>query len=223
MNNINVAALFSGGKDSTFSIYYAINQGFDVKCLITIEPIEDSMYWHYPNIKWVNLQSKAMEIPYIKIFENYENLVEILKFVKKEFDVNGLLSGVIYSDFQKDFLIRVCRKVGLKLFTPLWMKDPFRLLKIIVNCGIHSIIVLVAAYGLDENWLGREINTETINDLLTKSRKYGISVCGEGGEYETFVYDAPFFKKRILLKDFEKRWFGDRGILHIKSAELICK
>ena len=31
------------------------------------------------------------------------------------------------------------------------------------------------------------------------SKKYGVHVCGEGGEYETFTLDCPLFKKKIIV------------------------
>jgi len=227
LGKTTLMALFSGGKDSTFAIYYALSQGWIIKNLITIEPKKDSIYWHYPNIEWTKLQAEAMGMSLTKIYEEgYDgmgSLEEALKELKKEDEIVGIVSGVIYSDFQRKVLIKICKKVGLKLITPLWMKNPLMILDKIVKCGIHAIIVSVAAQGLDEEWLGMEINYDTISKLIEKNKKYGISLCGEGGEYETFVYDAPFFKKRVKINRYEKIWMKDSGILKIKDAELVGK
>lgn len=217
-----LAALFSGGKDSTFSIYYALNQGLEIKYLLTIKANEDSMYWHYQNIEWTKMQAEAMGIPLVEV-SNESALKKVLKEIKETHEISGLLSGVIYSDFQRDFLIEMCKEIELKLITPLWMKNPIKILEKMIMCGIRAIIVFVAAEGLNKDWLGIEINMVVLNKLIEKNMRYGINVCGEGGEYETFVFDAPFFNKRIKIKDVEKIWMKDRGILKIKSAELVEK
>lgn len=217
-----LASLFSGGKDSIFSIYYALNQGLEVRYLITVKAKEDSMYWHYQNIEWTKLQAEAMGIPLVEVSDE-DSLKAIIEEMREKREIFGLLSGVIYSDFQRDYLIKICKEVGLKLITPLWMKNPIKLLEKIVECKIHAIIVFVAAEGLNQDWLGVEINREVINKLIEKNKKYGISICGEGGEYETFVYDAPFFNKKIKIGEVERIWMKDRGLLKIKSAELISK
>ena len=195
--------------------------------MVVVEPKENSMYWHYPNIEWTEIQAKAMGIPLIKVceegYEGIGKLEETLKELRGRDKIVGILSGVIYSDFQIKVLIKMCRRTGLKLITPLWMKCPLMILKKIVKCGIRAIIVSVAAQGLDEEWLGMEITYDTISKLIVKNKKYGVSLCGEGGEYETFVYDAPFFKKRIKINEYEKVWMKDSGILRIKNVELVGK
>jgi len=65
---LKLAALFSGGKDSTYAIYEAKAQGHQIACLITILPLsEESMLLHFPNIKLTKLQSKSMNIPQLTI------------------------------------------------------------------------------------------------------------------------------------------------------------
>lgn len=222
---MKLASFFSGGKDSTFAIQYALNQGWEIVCLLTIVAKRDSSHWHFINNEWIDLQAKAMEIPLVKVheyveIESYRNtLIEL----KEIYGIDGLLSGVIYSDYQRDYLTKMCNKISLKLFTPLWMKNPLKLMEKIISCGIRSIIVLVAAQGLSENWLGTEIDYEVLNELVKLNKKYKISICGEGGEYETFVYDAPFFKKKIKIGDTSIEWMRDHGLLKIKSARLLAK
>ena len=92
-----------------------------------------------------------------------------------------------------------------------------------VDLNFEVLIVGVYAYGFDVTWLGRKINQNTISDLVKLNRKYQISVVGEGGEYETLVLDAPFFKKRIQLVQTEKTWENHSGYLLVKKAKLVEK
>lgn len=93
----------------------------------------------------------------------------------------------------------------------------------LLKAGFEIIIVAVAAYGLDEKWLGRRINEACIEELISLNEKYGINVAGEGGEYETFVIDCPLYKKRIEIEEAVKTWDGSRGSCEIKKARLIDK
>ena len=85
------------------------------------------------------------------------------------------------------------------------------------------LIVGVYAYGLDETWLGKKIDSETVADLIRLNDRYQISVMGEGGEYETLVLDAPFFKKRIELVQAKKVWKDGSGYMSVEEAKLTDK
>lgn len=91
------------------------------------------------------------------------------------------------------------------------------------EAGFEIIITSVSAAGLNQSWLGRRIDERCIEELLKLREKYGISIVGEGGEMETFVTDAPFFKNKIKIKKAEKSWDGVRGVFEIKDAELAGK
>jgi len=73
---------------------------------------------------------------------------------------------------------------------------------------------------LDETWLGRKIDDECVKDLITLNEKYKINVSGEGGEYETLVLDAPNFRKRLVIEDYEKIWEKNNGMMSVKTASL---
>jgi len=81
----------------------------------------------------------------------------------------------------------------------------------------------VFAYGLTEELLGKVINEEIIEKLEFLKKKYGINPAGEGGELETFVRDAPLFKKKIEIAEAEKRYKNNVGVFEIKEARLIEK
>ncbi|MBU1939710.1 TIGR00289 family protein, partial [Candidatus Micrarchaeota archaeon] len=83
------------------------------------------------------------------------------------------------------------------------------------------IIVAIAAQGLDEKWLGREINADAVAELKQLHEKHGISIVGEGGEFETLVLNCPLFKKRIEIIRSEKKIENENtGVLIIEDAHL---
>lgn len=219
---MDLAALFSGGKDSTYALYLAQQRGWVVKYLVAAVPSEDSFLFHVPNIHLTSLHSEAMGIP-LKQFEisgDEEEELTALRDTLKELDVEGLVTGAIASDYQWSRFNRIGEEIGLKVFSPLWRKDQKRVLEDIISAGFEVIIVGVSAEGLDESWLGRTIDEECLKNLRKVEQDKGINISGEGGEYETLVLNGPNFAKRLEIKDSEKEWDGKRGVLRIGTAVL---
>ena len=221
---MKVALLFSGGKDSAYALWTASSFGWEVKVLLTMLPASDSSYiFHRPNVEWTPLQAEALDIPLIMQKSSGEKTPELddLKSLLQSTKVDGVVTGAIESEYQKEKVDMICEELGLRSFSPLWHKDGEMLLKDIVNAGFEVIITSVSAEGFDESWLGRKIDEECIRELLKLRDRYGISVVGEGGEMETFVLYSPMFKKRLKILKSERRWDGVRGVFEIKDAKLI--
>jgi len=225
---MRLAALFSGGKDSTYAIHLAEKLGYEVSILLTVEPASDeSYYFHYPNIWVTRLQAEAMEKNLLTApagaskDEELQALITLIDQVSGEID--GILSGVVKSGLQYRLFKKICEERGLKLVTPLWNQDPFKLLRQMIGEGFKIMIVGVAAEGLGKELLGKTLDDKLMEFLEERSKRYGISPVGEGGEFETLVLDAPIFKKRIEVLDYEIHWSGYDGFIKIKDAKLVKK
>jgi ABC transporter with metal-binding/Fe-S-binding domain ATP-binding protein len=217
-----LAALFSGGKDSTYAIYCTEKIGYNVDLLLTIYPSSsESLYFHYPNVKLTRLQAEAMRKKHIAK-EAFSNELEALRDLIKRIshDIDGVVLGVSSSSFQKKAVESICREYGVEVFTPLWGVEPSKLLREIIKSNFQVMVTGVAALGLTMEWLGKIITEEDVEKLEEVSKKYGVNVCGEGGEMETIVLDCPLFKEKIQVLDYEVDWRGDRGFLIIRKAEL---
>jgi len=220
---MNVAALFSGGKDSAFAIYMAKKSGLNITHLISLFPEkEDSWMFHSINIHLTEILAEGMDIPLIKqqTQGKKEKELEDLKDVLKNLEIDGVVSGAIASEYQKTRIEKICNELAIKSFTPLWGKKQDEILKEIIDVGFEIIIVGVFAEGLDESWLGKKIDNESINELVEIKKKYLINEAGEGGEFETLVLDGPIFKKKLVLDEISKEWKRDHGVLRVKKAHL---
>jgi predicted ATP pyrophosphatase (TIGR00289 family) len=220
---MRVAVLATGGKDSTLALFKVINEGYEIKCLVAMIPLrEDSWMFHYPNIRLVDLFAEAVDISLVKAETSgvKEEEVEDLKRLIEKIDVDAIVSGAIASEYQKTRVEKICEELRLKCIAPLWHKNPLDILKEIVDLKFDVIITGAYAYGFDSEWLGRRIDHNAIEALMELNRKYGVSLVGEGGEYETLVLDAPFFKKRIKIIEAEKVWKNQNGYFLIKNAKL---
>jgi diphthine-ammonia ligase len=226
VSDLRVAALVTGGKDSALALHRTLKKGYKVKHLVTMVPQrEDSWMFHYPNIHMVDLFAQAVDIPLVKAETSGIKEAELtdLRQVLARLDVDAIVTGAIFSQYQKKRVDEICQELGLKHISPLWHEAPLELLKEIVTLKMETIIVGVYAYGFDETWLGRKINEDTIKDLVELNRKFQVSLVGEGGEYETLVLDAPFFKKKIQLIETKKIWEGQSGYSIVKQAVLVNK
>ncbi len=225
---MNLAALFSGGKDSTFAIYKAKSQGHDIKCLVTIFPeSEESGFLHYPNIGITMLQAKSMHIPQI-FYKTNSTIVEtemkelerLLAKAKKDFGIEGVVHGGILSEFQKNRFEIICNNLNLKMLSPLWKANQKQYMKNLIKSKFRFIITSVSSAGLDNSWLGKEITADDIDKLEQLSKKHGFNLSFEGGEAETLVLDCPLFSLPLRIVQSNKIWDGYRGRFEITEASL---
>lgn len=220
---MRVAVLATGGKDSALALYKVLNEDHEVKYLVSMIPLrEDSWMFHYPNINLVDLFAEAVDIPLVKAetLAVKEREVEDLKRLIEGLDVDAIVSGAIASTYQKSRIEKICEQLKLKCIAPLWHENPLNILKEILDLKFEVIITGVYAYGFSEEWLGRKIDEASIKALIELNKQYGVSLVGEGGEYETLVLDAPFFKKRIKIVEAEKIWKNQSGYFLITKAKL---
>ncbi|MBR0059670.1 MAG: TIGR00289 family protein [Methanobrevibacter sp.] len=223
---MKVAVLFSGGKDSTMAVYNALKSGEDVRYLLAMKSANDESYmFHVPNIHLTDLLAEAMDIPIISVKTDgikEEELKDLrLAFEKlKSLGIEAIYTGALYSTYQKSRIEKLASDVGIKAVSPYWHVDELEYMRKIVSLGFEVIISGVAAYGLDEKWLGRKIDDKCIDDLLKLNEKVGLNLAFEGGEAETLVLDGPIFKKRVKILKDKRQWHVDSGLYIIEDAIL---
>ena len=225
---MKLASLFSGGKDSTYSIYKAKQIGHDIECLVTIFPkSSESQLLHFSTIELTKLQAKTMKVPQIiselnsdKMEDEMNVLKTLLEKAKKDFQIEGIVHGGISSEFQKRCFENICKENDLKIVIPLWKTSPKEYMNDLINSGFKFILTSVSSDGLDETWLGKIISISDISRLSGLSEKYGFNLNFEGGEAETFVVDCPLYSHPIKITKSEKIWDGYRGRFEIEVAGL---
>ncbi|MBI5680750.1 MAG: TIGR00289 family protein [Methanobacterium sp.] len=226
---MKTAILYSGGKDSTMALYKAIEEGHEVKYLISLVSDNPNSYmFHVPNIHITDLLAEAAEIPLIKKVtkgikeEELGDLNEVLSDLKDK-GIEAIYSGALFSVYQKSRIDKICRDLKLKSCAPLWHIDPLEYMEEIIDLGFEVIITSVSAEGFDESWLGRKIDRNVLDEIINLNKKNGIHIGFEGGEAETLVLDGPIFNKKIKIIESEKIWDRDNGHYLIKKALLVDK
>jgi len=221
-----VAALFSGGKDSTYATYVAMQRGWDVTHLLSISPKDrDSMLFHTPNLHLTPLQAEAMRIPLIHETapRGEDGELDALQRIFQRLDVDGVIVGAIASDYQHSRVNRIAEQTGLRVFAPLWRRDPRKLVYDYLEAGFDIAFSSVSAEGLDATWLGRRWDERVVRDLLHLQETRGVHPCGEGGEFETLVLDAPPFEQAIDVVRATPDWRGTAGVWRVDEARLVPK
>ncbi|MCK8517597.1 diphthine--ammonia ligase [Methanoculleus sp. 7T] len=226
---MRLGVLFSGGKDSLFACWKAM-QHEEVACLITVVSRNPESYmFHTPNIRLAALQAEAAGLPLVEVETAGEKEAELqdlkraLLLAKERFGIEGIVTGAILSVYQATRVQRVCRELDLWCFNPLWHADQETYMEELIGAGFQVIIAGVFSYPFDASWLGREIDRRTLDELRNAARKYRITLTGEGGEFETFVIDAPFFSRRIAIEKVSRVYRNYNGVLQIERAGLVEK
>jgi diphthine-ammonia ligase len=232
-NDTSLACLFSGGKDSVFALHIMHNLNYKIKCLITIDSEnKDSYMYHTPCIDLVSLQAQALDMPLIlkqtkgEKEQELKELEQGMKEAKNKYKVNGIITGALFSNYQRTRIEIIADKLGLKVFSPLWHMDQYDEMHHLLTLGIVPIITKIAAYGLDPKvFLGVPITHIHLETLQALNKTIGFNVAGEGGEFETLVLDAPLFKTHKLqiqsaTKNITSQYESE---LVIKDAKLIKK
>lgn len=204
--NLRLGALVSGGKDSLYAMYVMHRQNYSIRCIITIKSRNtDSFMFHTPAIDVVDLQAEALGLPYLAIEtegkkeSELADLKKALMQAKKKHRLEGIITGALYSTYQRDRIEKICDELGLKIFSPLWHIDQETEMREILREGFEFVFSAIAAEGLNSSWVGRKITSKDVDRLVKLNKKIGLNIAGEGGEFESLVLDMPMFSKRIAM------------------------
>jgi predicted ATP pyrophosphatase (TIGR00289 family) len=194
-------ALYSGGKDSHYSLVLSYRNGIIPYVLVTAAPLrEDSWLFHGVNVSWCKLHGEAMGIPSFLIEVSGRKNRELNEFKRGLSrvlslypDVDYLITGAVRSRYQLEKFKELSEELGLRLIAPLWGADELTLLRR-ESEELGFVVTAVQAYCLDYGILGNPRTEEVFRSLLKAYRECGISPVGEGGEFETFVIRSPLFR-----------------------------
>ncbi|MCO8265991.1 diphthine--ammonia ligase [Haloferax sp. AB510] len=229
-------SLFSGGKDSSWALYRALEAGLNVTRLLTVHPSDDSYMYHVPATDLAALAAESTGIELVEVHPGdleatdaddsgaqgdaeLEPLEAALSDLQFEMDLAGVTAGAIESEFQTNRIQAMCDRLDIDLFAPLWQENPRELGDAMLEAGFEITIIQVAAHGLDESWLGRTLDADALDELEALNEQYGVHILGEGGEFETLVTDGPHMDRPIEL-EYETEWEGTHGRLRITDAYL---
>lgn len=222
---MKLVASWSGGKDSCFACYKAIQEGHAVSHLLTMMSDPQKSNFHMIPSDLLDAQSEAIGIPIEKWTTTpatYEQDFKKALLKLKAEGVEGIVTGDVFDValHEAGWLERICKEVGLVPVRPLWHRDTPQILREFIAAGFKAVLVRVKTELLGLEWLGREITQAFFDDLC---RLGTVDPCGEHGEFHTLVVDGPIFRKRLEILESEKVRLNGYGRLMIKSFTVKSK
>jgi diphthine-ammonia ligase len=200
---MRVLALLSGGKDSVAAVEVAQGWGWEVVAALAMVPAaDDAWMFHTPNLAAVRGVAQCLGIPLLEApcrtgeREEVEDLEAALAAARRAFALDGIVSGALASEYQRTRIDAIGHRLGLRTFAPLWHKEAGGYLRSLVEGGYR--IRFSRAAGIPLGLAGQPLDAAAIEAIGKDPHRPDL--CGEGGEYETLVLDAPHFRRRLLVE-----------------------
>jgi len=220
---MKIAVSWSGGMESSLACHKVLKEGHEVAYLVAFVAETWPSFCHPLSI--MELQAEALGIPLLKlrVKEPYEKSYReaISHLIEK--GIEGIVTGDIYvvDDLHGRWMDKVTKGLDISVIMPLWDQNTSKVLDEEISSGFRSVFTCLGQQWFTEEWLGRELNENSVKDLKALAKKTGMDPCGENGEYHTMVIDGPFFKETIEISKFSKEKHGNR--LFIKISEYSLK
>jgi uncharacterized protein (TIGR00290 family) len=222
---MKLIASWSGGKDSCFALHKALQEGHKVQNLLIMMQDKATSNFHMISSQLLDAQSEAIGIPIVKVPttpQTYEeDFRKALQDAKKK-GADGIITGDIYDValHEAGWLDKITKEIGLTPVRPLWHRDTTEVLDDWIKEGFKATVVRVKKEFLGMEWLDRTLDRQFFNDL----KKLGtVDLCGERGEYHTFVTDGPVFKKHIEIQETKTSTVNGWGRLEITKFAVKSK
>ncbi len=193
---------WSGGKETSLACY-KVMQDEDIEVAYLLNMVsEDGEHSrsHGVSSGLLRLQAETIGIPIVQRRTTWQTYEEEFKKAISDLKKEGIQAGVFGDiDLQehRDWVERVCKESSILPIFPLWQRKREEILKEFVDSGFEAIVVATKTDVLDSKWIGRKIDTQFIEDIKNLGN---VDLCGEAGEYHTFVFSGPIFKKCVELR-----------------------
>jgi diphthine-ammonia ligase len=212
-----VVASLSGGKDSMYALYIALQEGLDIDYLMFIK---NGSKAHRVNRWLLKLVSESLEIPLVTTGKEMQDIRRVLKELRAEI----FISGVTVTPEHMDWYQKICNPIQVKHYAPLWGKTPLATITEMNELGFQILMIEVdVSMGSRKGWLGKKLDSNVLQEITKLEKKQKMHPSGEFGEYHTFVLDCPLYKKRINILDSAIVWEKSKGYVVIKNANLQSK
>lgn len=203
MNKPKAVFCWSGGKDSSLCLHKVLAENkYEITYLLTtVNGHNKRVSMHGIHESLLEAQADSIGIELIKVYvyegnnsEYEKNMEETLSTLKTK-GINHVIFGDIFLEDLRTYRENNLKKVGMEAVFPLWKKDTKELMREFLALNFKTVLCCINDAYLDESYAGR-----LITDELITSFPADVDVCGENGEYHTFCYEGPIFKKALKIK-----------------------
>ncbi len=201
---MNFLCSWSGGKDSCYAFYKAIQQGYKPLVLLNVlNEFGDRSRSHGIPKNVLEAQAAALDLPihfFSSTWTDYETkYIKNLKELIRGYPITHAVFGDIDIESHRAWEEKVSHAANLETVLPLWHGNRKQLVLDMIDSNIEAIIVSCNKQ-LGPDFLGRTIDRSIISEFEAME----VDACGENGEFHTLVVNAPFFKNKIHVEIKEK-------------------
>ena len=187
---------WSGGKDSCLALYRALQNGFDVRYLLTMfDETEDRSRSHAVARELIGAQADALGIELVTAQASWQNYEKVFVETLKDFQNRQITHGIfgdIDLEAHREWEEKVCASAEIEAVLPLWAENRRKLVDEFLAEGFKAVVVCVNEKFLDAEFCGRIFDDQFLADLPET-----VDACGENGEFHTFVFDGRIFKNPV--------------------------
>lgn len=227
---MDVAILYSGGKDSTYAIQHAKEKGWNIRYLISVKPTrKDCFLFHFATVEQTKDFAKQLGIPHFYVSCSVADPVKEAGIVRNVVESNQkkikvdavVLGGTGLQETQLKSIQNALRPLNIDVFASHAGEDHDLVMEQMLENGYEIMITQIASDGLKE-WLGKRITRDNFSQLKKDSVKYGFHIGFEGGYADTLVTNCPLFTKRMIVEDMSII-FDDNycGHVEIKKYKMV--
>lgn len=225
---MRVCSLFSGGKDSCYSLHRMLLSGFEVPVLLTVRSRDpDSWLYQTPGMEVAHLfggltgiETRILDSPPEKE-EEMGVLTGALIGLREEFNLDAVCSGALMSDYQRMIFSNATMDAGLVSYTPIWRKDGRTYMRDLLEFGFRFMLLSYASEGFQVSDLGKVIGESDLERFFEISESWGSHPAFEGGEAETLVLDSPLYERSLEVRGSIKEEGPCNALYVIEEAWLV--
>jgi uncharacterized protein (TIGR00290 family) len=193
---------WSGGKDSALALHaISQNQRYEIVGLLTtVTEDYHRISMHGVRESLLEQQARSIGLPISKVLiskngsnEEYESQMKEVLLKSQQSGVNAVVFGDIFLEDIRKYREENLARVGMKGVFPLWGKD--NLPQAFIDSGFKAIVTCVDAKALDKIFVGRLFDGEFLYELPAS-----VDPNGENGEFHSFAYEGPIFRKKISYR-----------------------
>ncbi len=195
---------WSGGKDSAMALH-ALLQRADIRVtalLTTVTETYDRISMHGVRRELLRQQAESIGLPLQEVRippqcvnPIYEARMAEVLFHHYRLGVRTVAFGDIFLEDLRAYREKNLARVGMTAIFPIWKRDARELISGFHSAGFRAVTACIDPAALDRSFAGRELNTSFFADLPTS-----VDPCGENGEFHTFVFDGPIFRRPVPIE-----------------------
>lgn len=224
---MKVGILFSGGKDSVYTVEYSMRKGWEIAYLLSVKPSRTDCYlFHFGGVEATPKIAKALGLKHIYVgcdVADPKKEAEIVSSVVKENPVDAILLGGVGLQALQIKTLQHILLPKTEVFVPYSGYEHDTLIEEMLKKGYEIRISQFAVEGLGLEWLGKKIDEVSFKELKDRAKKFGFHIGGEGGHYDTIVLDGPIFKKKVKINYKKVKETDNSGYIKVEKAVLVKK